>query len=70
MTAVLRFHGIGENYPDGKTRYELQLTGDVYFDPLAGDVIRIEVSQARATGLPIQREWMGDRLRSGYALGA
>jgi hypothetical protein len=54
MTAVLRFHGIGENYPDGKTRYELQLTGDVYFDPLAGDVIRIEVSQQGPPGYPFK----------------
>jgi hypothetical protein len=54
MTAVLRFDGIGENYPDGKTRYELQLTGDVYFDPLAGDVIRIEVSQQGPPGYPFK----------------
>jgi hypothetical protein len=49
------------NYPDGKTRWELKVTGKLFFDPSTGDVIRIEVSQEGLPGYPFKESgWTMD----------
>jgi hypothetical protein len=59
--AVLNFRAKGENYPDGKTRWELKVTGKLFFDPSAGDVVRIEVSQEGPPGYPFKESgWTMD----------
>lgn len=52
--AVLAFQAKGENWPDGKTRYELKLSGKVYFDPAADEVVRIEIAQEGPPGYPFK----------------
>jgi hypothetical protein len=42
--AVIAYQAVGENYPDGKTRYELKVTGRVVFDDTAGNLVRTESS--------------------------
>lgn len=59
--AVLNFRAKAENYPDGKTRWELMVTGKLFFDPSAGNVVRIEVSQEGPPGYPFKESgWTMD----------
>jgi hypothetical protein len=59
--AVLDFRGKGVNYPDGKTGWELKVTGKLFFDPSTVDVVRIEVSQVGPPGYPFKESgWTMD----------
>ena len=42
--AVFAYQAVGANYPDGKTRYELKVSGRVFFDDTAGNLVRTESS--------------------------
>jgi hypothetical protein len=42
--AVIAYQAVGENYPDGKTRYELKVTGRIMLDDTAGNLVRTESS--------------------------
>jgi hypothetical protein len=50
--AVIVYQAVGENYPDGKTRYELKVTGRIVFDDTAGNLIRTESSSVGPLGYP------------------
>ena len=50
--AVIAYRAIGENYPDGKTRYELRVTGRIFFDNAAGNLVRTESSSVGPPGYP------------------
>jgi hypothetical protein len=50
--AVISYHGLGENYPDGRTRYELKVTGRIVFDETAGNLVRTESSSVGPPGYP------------------
>jgi hypothetical protein len=50
--AVIAYQAAGENYPDGKTLYELKVTGRIDFDDTAGDLIRTELSSVGPPGYP------------------
>ena len=50
--AVIAYQAIGENYPDGKTRYELTVTGRIFFDDTAGNLVRTESSSVGPPGYP------------------
>ena len=50
--AVIAYQAVGENYPDGKTRYELKVTGQIIFDDTAGNLIRTESSSVGPPGYP------------------
>jgi hypothetical protein len=50
--AVIAYHAVGENYPDGKTRYELKVTGRIVFDDTAGNLVRTESSNIGPLGYP------------------
>lgn len=47
--AVIAYQAVGENYPDGKTRYELKVKGRIVFDDTVGNLVRTESS---STGPP------------------
>jgi hypothetical protein len=42
--AVIAYQAVGENYPDGKTHYELKVTGRIFFDDATGNLVRTESS--------------------------
>jgi len=48
--AVIAYQAVGENYPDGKTRYELKVTGRIFFDDTAGNLVRTESSSVGPPG--------------------
>jgi hypothetical protein len=50
--AVIGYRAVGENYSDGKTRYELQVAGQIIFDDTAGDLVRTESSSVGPRGYP------------------
>ena len=50
--AVFAYQAVGENYPDGKTRYELKVTGRIVFDDTAGALVRTESSSVGPPGYP------------------
>ena len=50
--AVIAYQAVGENYPDGKTRYELKVTGRIVFDDTAGNLVRTESSSVGPPGYP------------------
>lgn len=50
--AVIAYQAVGENYPDGKTRYELKVTGEISFDETAGNLVRTESSSVGPPGYP------------------
>jgi hypothetical protein len=50
--AVLAYHAMGVNYPDGKTRYELKVSGRIFFDDTAGNLVRTESSSVGPPGYP------------------
>jgi hypothetical protein len=52
--AVIAYQAVGENYPDGKTRYELKVTGRIVFDDTAGNLVRTESSSAGPPGYPFE----------------
>ena len=49
---MIGYRAVGENYPDGKTRYQLQVTGQIIFDDTAGDLVRTESSSVGPRGYP------------------
>jgi hypothetical protein len=51
--AVIGYQTVGENYPDGKTRYELKVTGRIFFDDTAGNLMRTESSSVGPPGYPL-----------------
>lgn len=51
--AVVGYQAVGENYPDGKTRYEIRVTGRILFDVTAGNLIRTESSSLGPPGYPL-----------------
>ena len=53
--AVIAYQAVGENYPNGKTRYELKVTGQIVFDDTAGNLVRTESSSVGPPGIPSQR---------------
>ena len=50
--AVIAYQAVGENYPDGKTRYELKVTGRIVFDDTVGNLVRTESSSVGPRGYP------------------
>ncbi len=50
--AVITYQAAGANYPDGKTRYELKVTGRIFFDETAGNLVRTESSSVGPPGYP------------------
>ena len=46
---MIAYQAVGENYPDGKTRYELKVKGRIVFDDTVGNLVRTESS---STGPP------------------
>lgn len=50
--AVVAYQAVGENYPDGKTRYELKVTGRIIFDDTSGSLVRMESSSVGPPGYP------------------
>ena len=50
--AAIAYQAVGENYPDGKTRYELKVTGRIIFDETAGSLTRTESSSVGPPGYP------------------
>jgi hypothetical protein len=50
--AVFAYQAVGVNYPDGKTRYELTVSGRVFFDDTAGNLVRTESSSVGPPGYP------------------
>ena len=50
--AVIAYQGVGVNYPDGKTRYELKVSGRIFFDEVAGNLVRTESSSVGPPGYP------------------
>lgn len=61
--AVIAYRALGENYPDGKTRYELKVTGRILFDDTAGNLVRTESSSVGPPGYPFGEV----RLETDYA---
>jgi hypothetical protein len=61
--AVITYQAVGENYPDGKTRYELRVTGRIVFDDTSGNLVRIESSNVGPPGYPFGEV----RLETDYA---
>ena len=51
--AVIAYKAVGFNYPDGKTRYELKVSGRIFYDDTAGDLIRTESSSVGPPGYPL-----------------
>ena len=51
--AVIAYQAVGENYPDGKTRYELKVRGRIFFDDTAGNLLRTESSNVGPPGYPL-----------------
>lgn len=51
--AVVAYQAVGENYPDGKTRYELKVSGRIFFDEAAGNLLRTESSNVGPPGYPL-----------------
>jgi len=62
--AVIAYQAVGENYPDGKTRYELKVTGRIVFDDTAGNLVRTESSSVGPPGYPFGEV----RVETDYAL--
>ena len=52
--AVIAYRAVGYNYPDGKTRYELKVSGRIFYDDTAGDLIRTESSSVGPPGYPLE----------------
>jgi hypothetical protein len=50
--AVIAYKAVGFNYPDGKTRYELKVSGRIFYDDTAGNLIRTESSSVGPPGYP------------------
>jgi hypothetical protein len=50
--AVIAYRAVGENYPDGKTRYQLKVTGRIVFDDTTGNLVRTESSSVGPPGYP------------------
>jgi hypothetical protein len=62
--AVLRYYAKGFNYPDGKTRYELKITGQLYFDPASDEIVRIEAAHQGPPNYPFKDSgWEADFAR-------
>jgi len=51
--AVIKYQAVGVNYPDGKTRYELKVSGRIFFDDTAGNLVRTESSNVGPPGYPL-----------------
>ncbi len=51
--AVIAYKAVGFNYPDGKTRYELKVSGRIFYDETAGNLIRTESSNIGPPGYPL-----------------
>jgi hypothetical protein len=49
---VIAYQAVGVNYPDGKTRYELKVSGRIFFDETAGNLARTESSSVGPRGYP------------------
>lgn len=47
---VIAYTAVGFNYPDGKTKYELKVTGRIFHDDSAGYLIRAESSSIGPPG--------------------
>lgn len=61
--AIIAYKAVGFNYPDGKTRYELSVSGRIFYDDTAGNLIRTESSSVGPPGYPF-----GDtRVETDYA---
>jgi hypothetical protein len=52
--SVISYHAVGENYPDGKTRFELKVTGRIVFDDTTGNLVRTESVSVGPPGYPFQ----------------
>ena len=50
--AVIAYQAVGVNYPDGKTRYELKVSGRIFFNDAAGNLVRTESSSVGPPGYP------------------
>ena len=51
--AVIAYRAVGFNHPDGKTRYELKVSGRISYDDTAGNLIRTESSSVGPPGYPL-----------------
>lgn len=50
--AVIAYRAVGFNYPDGKRRFELKVTGRIFYDETAGIMVRKESSSIGPPGYP------------------
>lgn len=50
--AVIAYKSVGFNYPNGKTRYELKVTGRIFYDETDGVLVRMESSNIGPPGYP------------------
>ncbi len=51
--AVISYEAVGVNYPDHKTRYEVKISGRVFFDDTTGNLTRTESSAVGPPGYPL-----------------
>jgi hypothetical protein len=51
--AVISYEALGVNYPDHKTRCEVKISGRIFFDDAAGNLIRTESSAVGPPGYPL-----------------